>query len=84
MREYWLVDPDAKRADFYGLGPDGPYHALPTDAAGVFRSKVVPGFWLRVDWLWQQPPPDIAALRELGLLRAPDSGNAALEQETTP
>jgi hypothetical protein len=36
-------------------------------ADGVYRSREVPGFWLRVDWLWQRPPV-LAALRELGVL----------------
>jgi Uma2 family endonuclease len=69
VREYWLIDPDRRSAEFYGLDADGRFRPMPVDA-GVFRSAVVPGFWLRLDWLWQQPPRDLAALRELGLLQA--------------
>ena len=66
--EYWLLDPDQRRADFFCLGPEGRYHAAPVDETGVFRSRVVPGFWLRVAWLWQEPLPELEAVRELGLL----------------
>ena len=31
---------------------------LAKDADGIYRSRVVPGFWLRVAWLWRQPLPD--------------------------
>ena len=24
---------------------------------GVLRSEVLPGFWLRPEWLWQEPRP---------------------------
>jgi hypothetical protein len=39
------------------------------DAGGQYRSSVLPGFWLKVDWLWQEPPPKVLdVLHELGLL----------------
>jgi hypothetical protein len=31
---------------------------------GEYRSEVVPGFWLRVDWLWEEPLP--SPLRVIG------------------
>ena len=73
--EYWLLDPDQRRADFHRLGPDRRYHPAPVNASGVFHSEAVPGFWLRVAWLWQEPLPELEAVRELGLLRqaGPDS-----------
>jgi Uma2 family endonuclease len=71
VREYWLLDPGARQADFLGLGADGRYRPLPVDEDGVFRSVVLPGFWLRVEWLWQERPSHLAALRELGLLPTP-------------
>lgn len=69
VREYWLIDPDTPSATFFGLGPDGQYRPLPIDEHGVFHSTVLERFWLRVDWLWQDPPTALVALRELGLLR---------------
>jgi Uma2 family endonuclease len=76
VREYWLLDPDTHQADFLGLGADGRYRPLPVDEHGVFRSAVLVGFWLRVDWLWQEPPSHLAALRAIGLLPAA-AGSAA-------
>jgi Uma2 family endonuclease len=73
VAEYWLLDPDRRRADFYGLGQDRRYQPLPVDAAGIVHSAVLPGLWLRVDWLWQAPLPDLEAVRELGLLDAPNA-----------
>src|SRR5687768_10592864 len=65
VREYWLIDPERKRAEFYRLGRDKQYHLMPADD-GTFHSAVLKGFWLRVEWLWQRPKLK-AALAELGL-----------------
>jgi Uma2 family endonuclease len=55
--EYWLLDPRIEQAEFYHLDERGRYQRAPVEAAGVYRSRVIPGLWLRVDWLWQQPLP---------------------------
>ena len=69
VREYWLVDPDHRRAEFFRLGADGQYHPAPPDDQGIFHSEALPGFWLKTDWLWQDPLPDeVDVLRELGVL----------------
>lgn len=35
----------------------------------LYRSSVLPGFWLRVDWLWQQPRSRVLdVLRDLEIL----------------
>ena len=70
VQEYWLFDPDAQQAEFYRLGPDGRYTQVRPDATGVFRSEALPGFWLRLDWLKQDPLPTLAAVQALGLLGA--------------
>lgn len=56
VREYWIVDPrpNRQRAIFYQLTGEGKYESIKPDA-GVYRSVSVPGFWLRVDWLWSMP-----------------------------
>ncbi len=65
--EYWLIDPLRQDAAFYQLDPQGRYQRGALDAGGLYRSRVVPGFWLRVDWLWQRPlPPVTEALRQIG------------------
>jgi hypothetical protein len=39
------------------------------DAEGIYRPEVLPDFWLRVEWLWQDPlPKTLDVLRELGVL----------------
>lgn len=60
IREYWLFDPrpGKERADFWVLDANRKYQPVPIDAEGVYRSTIIPGFWLRVDWLWQMEKPD--------------------------
>lgn len=48
---------------------NGRYRQVPVGEDGIFRSKVLPGFWIKVEWLWQEPRPallDVA--REWGLI----------------
>ena len=69
MKEYWLIDPDRRRAEFYRLGADGRYRLIPADSKGVFRSEAFPGFWLKTGWLWQEPLPSVVSyLKELGVM----------------
>ena len=69
ISEYWLIDPQTKRAEFYQLAAAGQYQLVPPDGEGIYRSVMLPNFWLRVEWLWQQPlPPVLDVLRELGLI----------------
>ena len=68
IQEYWLIDPDREQAEFYHLAETGRYQFMKIDD-DLFHSAVLPGFWLRVDWLWQDPLPKIlGVVRELGLL----------------
>lgn len=64
--EYWLIDPQRRQAEFYQLAPAGYYQTVLPEQ-GVYRSKVLPGFWLRVNWLWQ-PPRVLEACKELGVV----------------
>jgi len=65
--EYWLIDPLREQAEFYQLGAQGRYRMVMPEEEGMYHSAVVPGFWLRVGWLWQ-PPSVLEALRELDLI----------------
>ena len=68
VREYWVVDLLHKRLDVYRLGDNG-YEVIP-ETDGVVRSAVLPGFFIRPKWLWQEPLPKVAeALGELGVQR---------------
>ncbi len=67
--EYWAIDPERRQAIFYVRGDEGLYRPAPVDDDGVYRSTTLPGLWVRVDWLWQEPKPALlAVLREWGLV----------------
>ncbi|MEJ5199651.1 MAG: Uma2 family endonuclease [Anaerolineae bacterium] len=88
--EYWLIDSDARWAEFYRLG-ERRYRLAFEGREGEYHAAVLPGFWLRVEWLWQEPLPavdailleiggveyarrQIALIRERGLWPAEDEG----------
>lgn len=69
VREYWLLDPDRKRAEFFALNEAGVY-AAGSVFNGVYSSSVLEGLWLKVDWFWQEPlPPLMLVLKEWGLVK---------------
>ena len=69
VREYWLIDPVRKQAEFYRLGDDGIYQIVTVSEDGIFRSAVLDGLSLKVDWLWQEPLPMLlTVLKEWGLI----------------
>ncbi|MBI4590127.1 MAG: Uma2 family endonuclease [Candidatus Rokubacteria bacterium] len=57
VQEYWILDLDLHRADFYRLDSEGRYRLAEPEVGGRYRSMAVPGFWLRLEWLWQEPLP---------------------------
>jgi len=59
VREYWIVDPDAKRVDFFVLGDDGRFERAKQDDEGKYESAVLPGFWINVGWLWRSFLPSV-------------------------
>ena len=69
VREYWLIDPVRKEAEFYLLGDDNVYHRAAVTADGEFHSAVLEGLRLKVAWLWQEPlPPLLTVLKEWGII----------------
>ena len=69
IREYWLIDPQRKQAEFYGLDTNGVYRLANLGEDRIYHSKVLDGLWLNVGWLWQaQLPPLPTVLREWGLV----------------
>ena len=69
VKEYWLLDPERKRAEFYRLGRDKQYQLIEVASDRVFRSGVMKGLWLKVSWLWQRPlPKGTTILKEWGLV----------------
>jgi Uma2 family endonuclease len=75
--EYWLIDPTLQQAEFYHLDAQGRYQLVPPDGEGIYHSRALPGFWLRVDWLWQEPMPDVVR----ALLQIDHEGYAAYLRE---
>lgn len=62
--EYWLVDPVREEVEVYRL-KGGRYRTVQPEEEDVYRSEVLPGFWMRASWLWQEPLPKVLdVLRE--------------------
>jgi len=69
VREYWLLDPLRKQAEFYHLGEDGIFRLVSPDHDGKYHSRMIRGLWIKVDWLWQSPlPPFFGVLKEWKLI----------------
>lgn len=61
--EYWMIDPAASR-----LLVDRPAGQRTTEMnSGRYDAAAIPGFWIDVAWLWQNPLPDPAeCLKQIG------------------
>lgn len=54
--EIWLVDFERKEVTV--IRKVGQRYRSETKSTGVINSQVLKGFWLQVDWLWQEELPD--------------------------
>jgi Uma2 family endonuclease len=69
VREYWLLDPLRRQAEFYRRGSDGIFRLVPNGENGIYHSAALEGLWLKVEWLWQEPlPPLMSVLRDWRLV----------------
>ncbi len=59
VREYWIIDPQRKRAEWCRLQENGVYTLVAPDEGGIYRSQVLEGLWMREEWLWQRPLPKL-------------------------
>jgi Uma2 family endonuclease len=57
VREYWLIDPVRKQAEFHYLNEERIYQLVPVGDDHIFNSRVLDGLRLNVEWLWQEPLP---------------------------
>jgi Uma2 family endonuclease len=57
VKEYWLIDPFPQTAEFF-YNHHGNWIQMPVDENGIFHSKTLTDFWLRVDWLFAEEFPD--------------------------
>jgi Uma2 family endonuclease len=62
--EYWVIDPAHVEATFFVLR-DGRYEAQDLGADGTFQSTVLPGFWIRPQWLWERPKVNVLVAQML-------------------
>lgn len=69
--EYWVIDSRAarRRADFYQLDRRGQYQRAAIGDDGIYRSAVLPGFWLKLDWLLAD---ELDWLKALGQIVGPE------------
>jgi Uma2 family endonuclease len=56
VTEYWIIDPIQDRVEFNRL-ENGIYQLVALENGHIFRSIVLPGFWLDVNWLLADPLP---------------------------
>lgn len=56
--EYWLIDPERRQAEFYLLDEGGIYRLEQSREDERFHSRILPGLWLKLEWLWERPPLD--------------------------
>jgi Uma2 family endonuclease len=56
ISEYWIIDETDQSVTLLRLR-QGKYRPVRT-RKGELHSKVLTGFWLRLEWLWQKPLPD--------------------------
>jgi Uma2 family endonuclease len=58
VKEYWVIDPEAKRMDMYRLDEHGNYELIPLEK-GKLHSRILPGFWVKPEWFWQDELPNV-------------------------
>jgi Uma2 family endonuclease len=57
VTEYWILDPQRDRFEFHQLVREK-YRPMELGREHNFRSQVLPGFWLDVNWLRVEPLPN--------------------------
>jgi Uma2 family endonuclease len=68
VKEYWVIDPDAKRMDMYFLDEQENYELIPLEK-GKLQSRIFPDFWVKPEWFWQEELPNVLDVaKELNLI----------------
>lgn len=67
VAEYWVVDPQRRQVYVHKAAPSNPGRwMVEVQESGRLTSVTVPGFWIDVEWLWQEPlPAGVAKLRDV-------------------
>ncbi|MFN3332077.1 MAG: Uma2 family endonuclease, partial [Caldilinea sp.] len=70
VQEYWLIDPIERAVKLFGNVSEQLVE-IPAQE-GVLRSRLLPGFWLRPEWVFPPAgaarPSELEIARELGLI----------------
>lgn len=67
VREYWVFDPASQMQEAYSLSTEGSYARIEEQASGI-ASVVVPGFYIKPEWIWRTPRARVLdLLPELGI-----------------
>lgn len=61
IMEYWVVDPNSQQMKVYCLNEQGKFDSQQAEK-GIFKSKALPGFWIKPEWLWQEPLPNVISI----------------------
>jgi len=56
--EYWIIDELKRKVILLRLDSKGKYQVV-RPVKGELHSRVLPGFWLHPEWLWQKPLPKV-------------------------
>jgi Uma2 family endonuclease len=68
VREYWIIDQPQQRATVYHLGDEQRYQPI-TPQDGKLYSKVLPGFWVKMEWFWQDSAFDTYKMaKDIGII----------------
>ena len=59
VKEYWIIDPNRRTANFYNLDENSKYKLRYPSAEDKFESRVIEGLWIKTDWLWQKELPNL-------------------------
>ncbi len=60
VKEYWIIDPDERRATFLRRQGEQFVEVKPKDDR--YESQVLRGFYLKIEWLWSKKRPSIMAI----------------------
>ena len=61
MGEYWIVDPLSQQIAAYRLTGDQQYERI-DPVQECTSSRLLPGFYLRTEWLWHDELPNVLDL----------------------
>ena len=65
VEEYWIIDEIEEKVTLLQLQKNGRYKEV-RPKKGALHSLVLPGFYLRPEWCWQEPlPSELDLLQEM-------------------